>query len=86
MKPNWFRRNLHAALQVLPVTVLTVACKTCKTNPSTTLVKAPMLLWMDSGLAIWLAGIKSSADVTTRMDAGFWLEQTQYQTLETWRA
>ena len=86
MKPNWFRRNLHAALQVLPVTVLTVACKTCKTNPSTTLVKAPMLLWMDSGLAIWLAGIKSSADVTTRMDAGFWLEQTQFQTLETWRA
>ena len=58
----------------MPVTVLTVA-KTCKTNPSTALVKAPKLLWTDCGLAIWLAGIKSSADVTTRMDAGScWLQ------------
>src|ERR1019366_7526947 len=56
------------------------------TNPSTALVKAPKLLWTDCGLAAWLAGIKSSADVTTRMDAGFWLEQTLFQTLETWRA
>ena len=44
------------------------------------------MLWTDCGLAVWLAGIKSSADVTTRMDAGFWLEQTLFQTLETWRA
>ena len=39
--------------------------------------------WTDCGVAVWLAGIKSSADVTTRMDAGFWLEQTLFQTLET---
>jgi predicted AAA+ superfamily ATPase len=56
------------------------------TNPSTALVKAPKLLWTDCGLAAWLAGIKSSAEVTARMDAGFWLEQTLFQTLETWRA
>jgi hypothetical protein len=49
-------------------------------------VKAPKLLWTDCGLAAWLAGIKSSADVAARMDAGFWLEQTLFQTLETWRA
>ncbi len=66
--------------------MLTVARKTCKTNPSTALVKAPKLHWRDCGLAVWLAGIKSSADVTTRMDADFWLEQTLFQTLETRRA
>jgi uncharacterized protein len=37
-------------------------------------------------LAAWLAGIKSSADATQRLDAGFWLEQTLFQTLDTWRA
>ena len=56
------------------------------TNPSAALVKAPKLLWTDCGLAAWLAGIKSSADATQRLDAGFWLEQTLFQTLDTWRA
>jgi hypothetical protein len=56
------------------------------TNPSAALVKAPKLFWTDCGLAAWLAGIKSSADATQRLDAGFWLEQTLFQTLDTWRA
>jgi uncharacterized protein len=30
--------------------------------------------------------MKSSADLASRMDAGFWLEQTLFQTLQTWRA
>jgi predicted AAA+ superfamily ATPase len=55
------------------------------TNPSAALVKAPKLLWSDCGLAAWLAGIKSSADAAQRLDAGFWLEQTLFQTLDTWR-
>ena len=54
------------------------------TNPSAALVKAPKLFWTDCGLAAWLAGIKSAA--TQRLDAGFWLEQTLFQTLDTWRA
>jgi hypothetical protein len=41
------------------------------TNPSAALVKAPKLFWTDCGLAAWLAGIKSSADATQRLDAGF---------------
>jgi hypothetical protein len=53
------------------------------TNHSTALVKAPKLLWTDCGLAASSAGIKSSAEVTGRMGAGFWLEQTLLQTLET---
>ena len=56
------------------------------TNPTAALVKAPKLLWTDCGLAAWLAGIRSSAEVTARMDSGFWLEQTLFQTLETWRS
>ena len=56
------------------------------TNPTAALVKAPKLFWTDCGLASSLAGIKSSADATQRLDAGFWLEQTLFQTLDTWRA
>ena len=44
------------------------------------------MLWTDCDLAAWLAGIRSSADVSICIDAGFWLEQTLFQTLETWRA
>jgi predicted AAA+ superfamily ATPase len=50
------------------------------------LVKTPKLLWTDCGLAAALAGVKSPAEATTRPDAGFWLEQTLFQTLQTWRA
>lgn len=76
----------HRYLNLLETGCLITRIRPITTNPSTALVKAPKLLWADCGLAAWLAGIKSSADVTTRMDAGFWLEQTLFQTLETWRA
>jgi len=33
-----------------------------------------------------LAGIKTPADATNRPDAGFWLEQALFQTLQAWRA
>ncbi len=76
----------HRYLNLLETGCLITRIRPMGTNPSTGLVKAPKLLWTDCGLAAWLAGIKSSADVTARMDAGFWLEQTLFQTLETWRA
>ena len=56
------------------------------TNLAGALVKAPKLLWNDCGIAAALAGIKSTTDLTSRMDAGYWLEQTLFQTLQTWRA
>jgi hypothetical protein len=56
------------------------------TSPSAALVKAPKLLWTDCGLAAWLAGIKSSADGTQRLDTCFGPEQMLFQTLDTWRA
>jgi uncharacterized protein len=73
-------------LNLLETGCLIARIRPMATNPSTALVKAPKLLWTDCSLAAWLAGIKSYTDVMTRMDARFWLEQTLFQTLETWRA
>jgi predicted AAA+ superfamily ATPase len=76
----------HRYLNLLETGCLVTRIRPVATNPSAALVKAPKLLWTDCGLAAWLAGIKSSADATQRLDAGFWLEETLFQTLDTWRA
>jgi hypothetical protein len=76
----------HRYLNLLETGCLITRVRPLATNLSGALVKAPKLLWADCGLAASLAGIKSSADLSQRMDAGFWLEQTLFQTLQTWRA
>ncbi len=76
----------HRHLNLLETGCMITRLRPLATNPTAALVKAPKLLWTDCGLASWLAGIRSSADVTARMDSGFWLEQTLFQTLETWRS
>lgn len=76
----------HRYLNLLETGCLITRIRPLATNPSVALVKAPKLLWTDCGLAASLAGIKSAADVAQRMDSGFWLEQTLFQTLQTWRA
>ncbi len=76
----------HRYLNLLETGCMITRLRPLATNPTAALVKAPKLLWTDCGLAAWLAGIRSSAEVTTRMDSGFWLEQTLFQTLETWRS
>jgi hypothetical protein len=76
----------HRYLNLLETGCLITRIRPLATNPSATLVKAPKLLWADCGLAASLAGIKSSTGLARRMDAGFWLEQTLFQTLQTWRA
>jgi len=76
----------HRYLNLLETGCLITRIRPLATNPSVALVKAPKLLWTDCGLAAWLAGIKSSADLTHRLDAGAWLEQALFQTFETWRA
>jgi hypothetical protein len=76
----------HRYLNLLETGCMITRLRPLATNPTAALVKAPKLLWTDCGLAAWLAGIRSSAEVTARMDAGFWLEQTLFQTLETWRS
>jgi uncharacterized protein len=76
----------HRYLKLLETGCLITRIRPVATNPSVALVKAPKLIWTDCGLAAWLAGIKSAADATQRLDAGSWLEQTLFQTLDTWRA
>ncbi|MBL9172729.1 MAG: DUF4143 domain-containing protein, partial [Verrucomicrobiales bacterium] len=55
-------------------------------SPNTAVVKSPKWLWTDCGLAAALAGIRGPAGLAARSDAGFWLEQTLFQTLQTWRS
>ncbi len=47
--------------------------------------KPRKLLWRDTGLAAWLAGVRPD-EVKARSDAGFWLEQAVFQTLQSWAA
>lgn len=54
-----------------------------RTNPTTSLVKTRKLMWTDVGFASWLAGV-TEANLRTRPDCSFWLEQLVYQTLQTW--
>jgi predicted AAA+ superfamily ATPase len=76
----------HRYLNLLETGCLITRVRPLATNPSGALVKAPKLLWADCGLAAALAGIKSPTDLTARLDVGFWLEQTLFQSLQTWRA
>ena len=76
----------HRYLNLLETGCMITRILPFATSLSGALVKAPKLLWTDCGLAAALAGIRSSNDLMTRMDVGFWLEQTLFQTLQTWRA
>lgn len=73
-------------LNLLETGCLVTRIRPFATNPNVALVKTPKLLWTDCGLAASLAAIKTPTEATTRPDAGFWLEQTLFQTLQTWRA
>ncbi len=77
--------SCHRYLNLLETGCLITRLPTYATNPTTSLIKAKKLLWNDCGLAAWLAGIKSVAALHARTDQGFWLEQTIFQSLQTWR-
>lgn len=76
----------HRHLNLLETGCLITRVQPFAANPNVALVKAPKLLWTDCGLAAALAGIKSRAEAENRLDAGFWLEQTLFQTLQSWRS
>lgn len=76
----------HRYLNLLETGCMITRIRPFATNPSSSMVKAPKLLWSDCGLAAWLAGIRVPEEVDKRLDSGFWLEQTIYQTLQSWRA
>jgi uncharacterized protein len=76
----------HRYLNLLETGCLITRIRPFTTNPSSAIVKAPKLFWSDRGLAAWLAGMRAPEDVAKRLDLGFWLEQTLYQTFQSWRA
>ncbi len=76
----------HRYLNLLETGCLITKLRPYATNPSVGLVKSPKLLWTDCGLAASLAGLHAERDIQQRPDSGFWLEQTLYQTLQSWRA
>lgn len=76
----------HRYLNLMETGCLVTRIRPFATNPNVALVKTPKLLSHDCGLAASLPGLRTPADVTNRPDAGFWLEQTLFQTLQTWRA
>ncbi len=76
----------HRYLNLLETGCLITRLPTYATNPTTGLVKGKKLMWNDCGLAAWLAGIKTPSALAGRLDTGFWLEQTLFQTLQTWRS
>lgn len=76
----------HRYLNLIETGCLITRLSPYATNPTAGLVKAKKLFWNDSGLATWLAGIRSQAQLTERNDLGFWLEQAVFQTLQTWRS
>jgi uncharacterized protein len=76
----------HRYLNLLETGCLITRLSPYTTNPTTGLVKGKKLLWNDCGLAAWLAGIRTPPALAGRLDQGFWLEQTLFQTLQTWRS
>ncbi|NNM85685.1 MAG: ATP-binding protein [Phycisphaerales bacterium] len=75
----------HRYLNLLETGYLITRLSTYATNPATSLIKAKKLFWNDCGLGAWLAGIRSTEALESRMDQGYWLEQTIFQSLQTWR-
>lgn len=76
----------HRYLNLLETGCQIERIKPFTANPTLALVKSPKLLWCDSGLAAWLAGISNTTDLDKRNDTGFWLEQAIFQTLQAWHS
>jgi predicted AAA+ superfamily ATPase len=76
----------HRYLNLLETTYQIERLPVYSTNPSIPLIKSKKLFWKDSGLGAWLAGISDEKVLKHRPDIGFWLEQSIFQTLQSWRS
>jgi predicted AAA+ superfamily ATPase len=75
----------HRYINLLETGYQIVRVANYRANATTALLKAPKLMWTDSGMAAWLAGV-NAANLADRPDSGFWLEQLVFQTLQAWKA
>jgi predicted AAA+ superfamily ATPase len=76
----------HRYLNLLEAGCLLTKLRPLTSNPASALIKTPRIYWSDCGLAAWLAGIRSSEGAKSRIDSGFWLEQTLFQSFQSWQA
>jgi predicted AAA+ superfamily ATPase len=75
----------HRYLNLLETGCQIVRLQNYRRSAGKSAAKARKLLWRDTGLAAWLAGVRPG-EVAARPDAGFWLEQAVFQTLQSWAA
>lgn len=76
----------HRYLNLLETGYQIVRLTNYTRNSATGLIKGRKLMWTDSGLGAWLAGIRNEETLRHRPDAGFWLEQSVFQVLQSWKS
>lgn len=77
--------TVHRHLNLLETGCLIARLQNYQRSPGKSTAKARKVFWRDSGLAAWLAGVAPGV-VAARTDAGFWLEQAVFQSLQSWAA
>jgi len=75
----------HRYLNLLETGCLITRLQNYQRSAGKSTAKARKVMWRDTGLAAWLAGVHGR-NVAERADAGFWLEQVVFQTLQSWAA
>ncbi|MCF7689363.1 MAG: ATP-binding protein [Cephaloticoccus sp.] len=75
----------HRYLNLLETGCMIARLQNYQRSAGKSAAKARKVFWRDTGLAAWLAGVPPGA-VASRADAGFWLEQVVFQTLQSWAA
>ena len=81
---NITQPTCHRYLNLMETGYLLTRLQTFSSNPSAGLIKSKRIYWNDCCLGAYLAGIRSKTDLKNRYDRGYWLEQTLFQSIQTW--
>ena len=81
---NITQPTCHRYLNLMETGYLLTRLQTFSSNPSSGLIKSKRLFWNDCSLGAYLAGIRAKHHLENRYDRGFWLEQTLFQSIQTW--
>lgn len=74
----------HRYLNLLDTTYQTHRLPAYSVNPSKRLIKSPKIYWRDTGLAAYLAGLKSKSDLGASPLLGSLLENTVLSAMSAW--
>lgn len=81
---NITQPTCHRYMNLMETGYLLTRLHTFSSNPSSGLIKSKRLFWNDCALGSYLAGIRGRSHLKNRYDRGFWLEQTLFQSLQSW--